>query len=104
VKQAIVEITKNRLGAAAVVDDEQMVIGIITDGDIRRMLENHDNIADLTCVDVMTPNPVTVESELLAVDAAKIILDRKISQIVVVKDKHYFGMVHIHDMSSEGIL
>lgn len=104
VKEVIVEITRNRLGAVAVTSEQGNLLGMITDGDVRRMLENHDNLAGFTAGDLMNPNPVTVDTEMLAVDAAGIISERKISQVVVLNQGAYAGMVHIHDLSSEGIL
>lgn len=104
VKQVIVSISENRLGATAVVDDEGRIEGIVTDGDVRRMLEKHDNIAGLTAASLMNPHPVVIDAGELAVDAAAIVLEKKISQIVVIKDDRYAGMIHIHDLNREGIL
>jgi arabinose-5-phosphate isomerase len=104
IKEVILEITRNRLGAVAVTDIEGSLMGIITDGDIRRMLENHDSFLDLSAENIMNPKPITVNWDLLAVDAAAILKEKKISQIVVLKDKKYAGMIHIHDLSTEGIL
>src|SRR5690606_9095296 len=69
IKKIIVEITKNRLGAVAVLDNENNIVGIITDGDIRRMVENYENIANLTAKDIMGTNPVKIQKEELAVNA-----------------------------------
>jgi len=104
VKEAILEITRKRLGAAVVTNDLQEVLGIITDGDIRRMLEKFDNIAGLKAENIMNSTPVVVEAELLAADAARICLERKISQVIVTENNKYLGMVHIHDLNREGIL
>jgi arabinose-5-phosphate isomerase len=104
VKQVILEITKKRLGAAVVQGDQGQVLGIITDGDIRRMLEKYDNIADLTAVEIMNASPVTVDGNILAADAARMCQEKKISQIVVTEGEKYLGIVHLHDLSREGIL
>lgn len=104
IKEVILEITRNRLGAVAVLDSTGLLAGIVTDGDIRRMLEKHDSFVNLSAKDIMNASPVTVESSLLAVDAAIVLKERKISQIVVLNNNTYAGMVHIHDLSTEGIL
>lgn len=104
IKDTIVEITKKRLGAVVVCDPNDVVIGIVTDGDIRRMLEKYENMAGLTAADIMSAHPVLVESDTLAADAAEIMQEKKISQIIVIQDSKYAGMIHLHDMSREGIL
>lgn len=103
IKSSINVITKNRLGAAAVIDNGE-ICGIITDGDIRRMLEKYDNIAGLMARDIMGTQPVFLEEESLAVNAAALMTEKKISQIIVTRSGKYAGMVHIHDLNREGIL
>lgn len=103
VRKVIVELTAKRLGAV-VVEDHQKILGIITDGDIRRMLEKHSQIEGLSAGDIMSSAPVTIEEEELAIEAAKLMASKKISQVVAVKDGKYTGMVHIHDLNREGIL
>jgi len=102
-KKVILELTKHRLGAVVVTADEE-IVGIITDGDVRRMLEKFDNIASIKAKDILNPNPVCIEEDLLAIEAAKVMSDKKISQIISVKNGTYQGIVHIHDLNREGIL
>jgi arabinose-5-phosphate isomerase len=102
-KTVILEITKGRLGAAAVIGNKGEVKGIITDGDIRRMLEKYDAIANLKAKDIMGINPITLESGCMAIEAATLMADKKITQILVTEDGKYFGIVHFHDLNKEGI-
>lgn len=104
VKDVILEITKNRLGAAAVMKDDK-VLGIITDGDIRRMIETHDKIGDLTANDIMGKNPITIQKGELAVHALNLMRTNNITQIIVLdKNQGYEGIVHLHDLLKEGII
>lgn len=104
VKDVLVEISKNRLGAVAVVDAAHEILGIITDGDIRRMLEKHTDIASLTAENIMGRNPKSIPFDALAVDALAIIKANNITQLLVVKEKTYFGIIHLHDLLNEGIV
>jgi len=105
IPQVIMEITKSRLGAVAVVDDNQTLQGIITDGDIRRMLERTTRIDELSASDIMSGNPKTIESDRLAVDALDIMKDNNITQLLVIdSDKKYCGVVHLHDLVKEGLI
>lgn len=103
VKQAIVEISEKMLGATAVIENNE-VIGIITDGDIRRMLNKHDNIGNLTAKDIMSKNPKTVNTDVLAVDALELMQQQGISQLVAVENTKYVGLLHLHNLVNEGIL
>lgn len=103
VKQVLVEITTNRLGAAAVMDHEQ-VVGIVTDGDIRRMIENYDSIANLVAKDIMGGNPVHIQKYELAVNALTLMRKNNISQLIVLDADDYFGIIHLHDLLKEGII
>jgi arabinose-5-phosphate isomerase len=103
VNEVIVCISKSRLGAAAVLDNNDL-LGIITDGDIRRMLEKHSNLQGLTAADIMSHNPKTLDAETLAVEAVEWMSHQKISQIIVLSDGKYAGMVHLHDLNREGLL
>lgn len=103
VKNVIVEITKNRLGAVAVVDDEKLS-GIITDGDIRRMLEKHDSIQGLTAKDIMSASPKSIDKDELAVNALQILRANNITQILVSSDGRFEGFIHLHDLLKEGII
>jgi arabinose-5-phosphate isomerase len=103
IKNVISEITQKRLGATIVMDND-LIIGIITDGDIRRMLEKHDNIGALIAKDIMSNNPVTVDPEILATDVLRTLESKGIGQIIVQDAAGtYFGMVHILDLIKEGV-
>jgi len=104
IKHVIMEITKKRLGAAAVVDDLQAVIGIVTDGDIRRMLEKYDVLTTLTAKDIMSTQPKTIQAEALAMEAFEKMKANNISQLVVLKGEIYAGIIHLHDLVREGII
>lgn len=103
-KDVIITISKNRLGATAVVDEKNNVIGIITDGDIRRMLEQHASIQDLTAASIYHKNPITISPMALAVEALSLMEQKDISQIIVAEGPQFVGMIHIHDLMKEGIL
>jgi len=103
IKTVIVEISEKRLGVTAVVDDSK-VIGIITDGDIRRMLNKIETISGLTAQDIMTKNPKMIKSTDLVSDALNILEDFSITQLVVVDDGEYKGVLHLHDILKEGIV
>lgn len=104
VKEVIVEISRNRLGAAAVIDDQQKVTGIITDGDIRRMLENNDVVNTLSAEDIMNSSPKFISSDSLAAEAFEIMREKNISQLLVLDNETYVGIVHLHDLIREGII
>jgi len=78
--------------------------GIITDGDLRRMLEKYDDFSSLKARDIMTSNPITISSKKLAYDALQIMEDKNINQIVITEDNNYIGIVHIHEILREGII
>ncbi|WP_433833613.1 KpsF/GutQ family sugar-phosphate isomerase [Flavobacterium anhuiense] len=103
VKKVIFEISEKRLGVTAVIEDNK-IIGIITDGDIRRMLNDVDTIADLTARDIMSKNPKMVSSETMAVDALNILEDFSITQLIVADEGEYKGVLHLHDILKEGIV
>jgi len=103
VKKVIVEISEKMLGVTAVMENN-LVIGIITDGDIRRMLNKYDNINGLTARDIMTSNPKTIGTDVLAIKALKEMQDKGISQLLAVDGKNYKGVVHLHNLINEGIL
>ncbi|MBZ0099256.1 MAG: KpsF/GutQ family sugar-phosphate isomerase [Taibaiella sp.] len=104
IKEIIYEISSKRLGATAVVDDAGMLMGIVTDGDIRRMLEKHDNTSLLTAKDILTPSPKTIDEQELAVEALELIRQFNISQVVVTNKGKYSGFVHLHDLVREGLI
>ncbi len=103
VKEVIVEISEKMLGVTAVMK-EGKVVGVVTDGDIRRMLSKNDNISGLTAQDIMTSNPKTVEVDTLAVKAMKMLQESGISQLLAFDNGNYAGVVHIHNLINEGIL
>jgi len=103
VKKVIFEISEKRLGVTAVIENDK-IIGIITDGDIRRMLNDRDSIADLTAKDIMSKNPKLVSSETMAVDALNILEDYSITQLIVSDNGEYKGVLHLHDILKEGIV
>jgi arabinose-5-phosphate isomerase len=103
VKEVLLEITKNRLGAAAVVENSKLV-GVITDGDIRRMLEKGQFSETFTAKDIMGKNPKTIDASALAVDALQQMRSLNISQILVIENGVYAGIVHLHDLLKEGII
>lgn len=103
VKDVIVEISAKMLGVTAVMDNDK-VVGIVTDGDIRRMLSKYDNISGLTAKDIMTSNPKSVEVDTLAIKALKMLQEKNISQLLAFDGDSYAGVVHIHNLINEGIL
>ena len=103
-KEVIVIISKNRLGAAVLIDEKENVLGIITDGDIRRMLEQYSSLQDLTAAQIAHAAPITISPNALAVEALALMEKNDISQLIVAADKKYIGMIHIHDLMKEGIL
>lgn len=103
IKNVIVEISEKRLGVTAVLENEK-VVGIITDGDIRRMLNKTETIKGLTAKDIMTVNPKTIKSTDMVVDALNILEDFSITQLVVVDNREYKGVIHLHDILKEGII
>jgi arabinose-5-phosphate isomerase len=103
IKTVIVEISEKRLGVTAVVEDGK-IIGIITDGDIRRMLNKTDTITGFTARDIMTKQPKTIQSTDLVSDALNILEDFAITQLVVVDQEEYQGVLHLHDILKEGIV
>ena len=104
IKDVIIEISKNRLGATVVCNKEDQVIGIITDGDLRRCFENNTDLKTLVANDIMSKNPLMVEPSSLVYDAFKKMKSKNITQLVVSDHKIYFGIVHLHDIINEGII
>lgn len=102
IQKAIFEISEKRLGVTAVLENE-LVVGIITDGDIRRMLSRTETITGIVAKDVMTKNPKMIPSSTKLLDALHLMEDLKITQLVVVDDQKYQGIIHLHDILKEGI-
>ncbi|RLD27368.1 MAG: D-arabinose 5-phosphate isomerase [Bacteroidetes bacterium] len=103
VKQVIIEITEKMLGVTAVLEDNN-IIGIITDGDLRRMLSKTKDFSNLLAKDIMSKNPKTIETNAMAVDAMELMEKHGISQLLVEEEGLYAGVVHLHDLIKEGIL
>lgn len=103
VRDVLITITKYRLGATAVIEKGH-IIGIITDGDIRRMLEKHENMTHLTANDIMTRNPKQIGREVLAVAALHTMRQHNISQLLVTEERRYEGIIHVQDLLKEGII
>jgi len=103
IKEVIIEITKNRLGAVTVLREEE-ICGIITDGDIRRMMEKYDSVGHLQAKDIMYNAPRTIESEELAVNALAMMRANNITQLIVLEAGIYKGIIHLHDLLREGII
>ncbi len=103
ISEVIVEISEKRLGVTSVIDNEE-IIGIITDGDIRRMLSKTSDIASLTANDIMSKDPKTISSDAMAIDALETMEKNDITQILVTNSNNqYLGVVHLHDLIKEGI-
>ena len=103
IKKVIMEISEKRLGVTAVIDNNK-VIGIITDGDIRRMLNANDTFTHLTAKDIMTKNPKNISSDMLVSEALSVLENNSITQLVVVDKDSYMGILHLHDILKEGIV
>jgi arabinose-5-phosphate isomerase len=103
-KEVIVEITEKRMGVTAVINEKEAIAGIITDGDLRRMLEKNNNLQSVTANDILSANPKTVSPSLLAVEALDVFRINDISQLIVAEDGKYLGILHIHDLVREGIV
>jgi len=103
VNQVILEISSNRLGATAVVDHNRLA-GLITDGDLRRMMQEHTTFDRLMARDIMTPDPKTVSRDTMAVTALALMKEKNITQLLVAEGPVFFGFVHLHDLLKEGII
>jgi len=103
VKDVIVEISTKRLGATAVMENDN-IVGVITDGDIRRMLENHKMIHTLAAKNIMGINPIIIDANEMAVNALDVMQKNDITQILVTENNKYLGIVHFHDLLKEGII
>ena len=104
IDNVIMEISSKRLGAAVVVDENENVVGIITDGDLRRMLQKHSDAKDLSAKQIMSSNPKTIQSTELAVKGLEIMRNNSITQLIVLEDTKYVGMIHLHDLIREGLI
>jgi arabinose-5-phosphate isomerase len=103
-KDVIVEMTQKRLGVTAVTDEAGALLGIITDGDLRRMLKDNVQIDRVKAADIMTKNPKTIGPDELAVSALDILRKKEITQLAVVENGLYLGIIHLHDLIKEGLI
>ncbi|GAB3014157.1 KpsF/GutQ family sugar-phosphate isomerase [Niabella terrae] len=103
-KEVIVEITRKRLGVTAVVAADGGLMGIITDGDLRRMLEKTTDIENIAAKDIMTRQPKAILPEELAISALDLMRKNAITQLAVTRNNHYMGIIHIHDLLKEGLI
>ena len=103
INEVIIEISEKRLGATAVIEDNKL-LGIITDGDLRRMLEKETSFSHFKAEHIMNVNPKTVSIKSMVVDALQIMEDNNISQIIVMHNDTYVGILHIHEILKLGIL
>jgi arabinose-5-phosphate isomerase len=103
-REVIMEITSKRLGATAVTDEKGSLLGIVTDGDLRRMLEKNINIEGVKARDIMTTRPKTVGADALAIEALDLMRTHDITQLVVTGTAGYMGFIHLHDLIREGII
>ncbi|MFC7356893.1 SIS domain-containing protein [Jejudonia soesokkakensis] len=103
VKKVIVEISEKMLGVTAVVENDS-IVGIITDGDLRRMLTKEDNFQGLTAKDIMSSNPKKINNDAMAIEAMQLMDDNGITQILAEENGKYCGVVHIHNLTKEGII
>ncbi|MEO6187812.1 MAG: KpsF/GutQ family sugar-phosphate isomerase [Ginsengibacter sp.] len=103
-KEVIIEMTRKRLGVTVVLDKNKKLSGIITDGDLRRMLEKQVTLDKVQAKDIMTPSPKTISTDDLAVTALETMREKNITQLVVTRDGVYSGIIHLHDLVREGII
>lgn len=103
-RQVIVEITQKRLGITAVVDENNKLEGVITDGDLRRMLEKQTGLENIKARDIMTAGPKTIAAGALAVEALDLMRKNNITQLLVTEQENYEGVIHLHDLIREGLI
>lgn len=103
IKDVIIEISEKRLGVSAVIEQNK-IKGIITDGDLRRMLAKTENFTNLSAIDIMTKNPKSIDINAMAVDAMQLMEKYQITQLLVTDNEMYAGVIHLHDLMKEGIL
>ena len=104
-RKVIMEMSSGRLGAVAVANSQNKLLGIVTDGDLRRMLEKHKEIDTLTASEIMTVSPKTITDDALAYDAYLVMEKNSITQLVVIDAlNNYCGIIHLHDILKEGVV
>jgi len=104
IRSVILEISSKRMGAAAVISDDNVLLGIITDGDLRRMMQQYEDVKPLKARDIMSVSPKTIGEEELAINAFHMMEESSITQLVVCEGEKYIGLVHLHDILKEGIV
>jgi arabinose-5-phosphate isomerase len=102
-KEIILEMTQKRLGVTAVVDENNGLLGVITDGDLRRMLEKN-GLSNIKAEDIMTRNPKTIEPSEMAVNALDMMRQSEIVHLIVTENNRYLGVIHLHDLVKEGLI
>lgn len=100
----LIEISSKRLGATVVMDELEQIAGMVTDGDIRRAFEKYSDVSKLTAETIMNKNPKMISAQAMAADALQVMQDNKISQLVVLENDKYVGIIHLHDILREGII
>jgi len=100
----IIEMTSKRLGATAVINNDNKLTGIITDGDLRRMLQKKTDINLLRASDIFSRNPQTTHKDMLAANALAVMKSKNITQLIVTENEHVIGFIHLHDILKEGII
>ena len=103
IPKVIFEISSKRLGATAVINEQEQLLGIITDGDIRRMLTKYNDFSILSAKQIMTTNPRHIGPKQLAQKALDLMQENSITQLPIVEGHKYLGMIHLHDLLREGI-
>ena len=103
-RDTILEMTTKRLGATVVLNEQNRIAGIITDGDLRRMLEKDIQTSELKAKDIMSSAPATIDSNALAVDALNRMRKASITQLIVTENENYVGIIHLHDLINEGLI
>lgn len=103
-QKVLLSMSSGRMGATAVVSDDEQLLGIITDGDIRRLMENRTDFRQITAAQIMSRSPKTIQIRELAASALKMMRESSVSQLIVLDHTAYSGMIHIHDLIKEGIL
>jgi arabinose-5-phosphate isomerase len=103
ISEIVHEISSKRLGAAAVMENDTLV-GIITDGDLRRMMEKGEDFSNVKALDIMTVNPKSIPPDMMAVEALNLMKSNNITQLVVASNEKYLGFIHLHDLLNEGII
>lgn len=104
-QEVILEISSKRLGSTAVLDEGTgALLGVVTDGDLRRMLARMTDFAGITARDIMTPTPKTIGPDALAIDALTLMRQHSITQLLVMENEKYLGIIHLHDLVREGLV